>query len=150
MGYPWSANDILTAADLNAAIESGIVTTGLTLDTYTPVVTQSNTPTSTVESAKYHTVAGMTHVVAHVAITSNGTASNAVRMSLPVASTSYRCQGIGGVYDASAATWYFGMALFVTSTTVEFRPNASAALGAASFTAALASGDVVFLNCQYT
>lgn len=151
MAYPWSANDILTAADLNAAINTGIVSTGLTLSTYTPVVVQSNTPTLTVETAKYHTVAGMTHVVAHVAITGTGTANNAIRISLPVASNSYRCQGIGMVYDASAGTYYSGAAIFVTTTTVEIRPNGVPALGAtsSSMTAALASGDVVSINLQY-
>lgn len=150
MPYPWSANDILTAADLNAAIDSGIVTTGLTLDTYTPVVTQSNTPTLTVEKASYHTVAGMTHVVAHVNITSAGTAANAVVISLPVAATSYRMQGTGAIYDASANLWYNGVAIFATATTVVIVPNASATgLGASSFTAALASGDKVCIVLQY-
>lgn len=150
-GYPWSTNDILTAADLNAAIGTGIVSTGLTLSTYTPVVTQSNTPTLTVEKASYHTVAGMTHVVAHVNITSAGTAANAVVISLPIAATSFRCQGTLAIFDASASTWYHGAAIFQTdgSHVVGFANATTAALGAASFTAALASGDKVCINLQY-
>lgn len=150
MAYPWSAHDILTASDLNAAIDSGIVTTGLTPDTYTPVVVQSNTPTLTVEYAKYHTVAGLTHVVAHVIVTSAGTAGNAVRISVPVAANSYRVQGVGMIYDASASTYYSGVAVFVSSTTVEIRAHGqTGALGVSAFTAALANGDLVAINLQY-
>lgn len=150
MPYPWSAHDILTAADLNAAINAGIVTTGLTLSNYTPVVTQSNTPTQSVEYAKYHTVAGMHHVVASVALTGAGTAAQPVRITLPVAATSFRCQGVGAIFDASASTWYSGVAVFVSTTVVQFYPNAATSpLGVASFAAALASSDLVSIDLQY-
>lgn len=40
MGYPWTANDILTAADLNAAISTGVISTGLAAwSTWTPTWT---------------------------------------------------------------------------------------------------------------
>jgi hypothetical protein len=44
MPYPWTAHDILTAADLNAAIATGIVSTGLGAWTpYTPSWTAATT-----------------------------------------------------------------------------------------------------------
>jgi hypothetical protein len=150
MPYPWSAHDVLTASDLNAAIGTGIVTTGLTLSSYTPTLTQSATVTKTVEFASYHTVAGITSVVVSMNVTGTGTAANAVLIGVPVAQSSFRAQGQGAIFDASTSTWYHGVAVFVSSTVVQIFPNASTtALGVSSFTAALASGDKVCLNLQY-
>jgi hypothetical protein len=150
MAYPWSSHDLLTASDLNAAFDTAVVSTGLTLDTYTPTLTQSGAVTKTVEFASYHTVAGITHVVVSLSVTGTGTAANAVQIGVPVAQTSFRLQGVGSIFDASVSTWYHGIAVFVSSTVVQIFPNASTtALGATSFTAALASGDKVCLNLQY-
>lgn len=155
MGYPWTANDILTAADLNAAIGTGIVKTGLGAPaSWTPVVTQSNTPTLTVEYAAYQKVGRWAQVLVSVNITSAGTANNAVLCTFPSAAgtlSSYRVLGSGAIYDASAGLWYSGNVYYNSATTFAIAANGQTNLGAAgtSFTAALANGDKVSAAFQF-
>lgn len=155
MAYPWTANDILTAADLNAAIATGIVKTGLNAPTaWTPVITQSNTPTLSVEYAAYQKVGRWSQVLVSVNITSAGTANNAVLCTFPSAAgtlSSYRILGAGAIYDASAGLWYSGGVYYASATTFAIAANGQANLGltGTSFAAALANGDKVSASFQF-
>lgn len=144
------AGHILTSADFDTLFPTGVVAPA----TWTPVVTQSNTPTLSVEYAAYQKVGRWVTAVVSVNITSAGTASNAVTMTFPAAAgtlTPYRVLGYGAIYDASAAAWYQGMVQYLTATTFVIVQHANASgLGAAgSFTAALANGDKVAASFQF-
>ena len=138
------AGHILTSADFDTLVPTGVAAPG----SYTPVVTQSNTPTLSVEYAAYQKVGRWVQVLISVNITANGTANNAVACTFPAAAgtlASYRCLGVGAIYDASAGLWYFGQIQYASATTFNIVANGQPALGAAasSFTAALANGDKV-------
>lgn len=121
--------------------------------TYVPTLTQSATPTKNVEYAGWFKVGRWVTVSLSLAVTSAGTAANAVVIGLPSAAgtpASYRNIGGGSIYDASANFWYTGAAIWQSASTFVIIPNAAATgLGASSFTAALASGDVVTATLSY-
>lgn len=87
--------------------------------TFTPTLTQSNTPTKTVTYASYLKLGRMVtgHVV--MTVTSAGTAANPIIVGLPVAmaGTGNLVIGSGWVYDASGVIGYSGALIRVTSTT---------------------------------
>lgn len=146
----FSAGHILTAADFDTLFPTGIGLPG----TWTPVVTQSNTPTLSVEYAAYQKVGRWVNVLVSVNITSAGTASNGVTCTFPAAAgtlSSYRVLGQGAIFDASASLWYSGVALWNSATTFTINANGQGPLGSAgtSFTAALASGDKVAASFQF-
>lgn len=126
MAYPWSANDILTAADLNAAIGTGIVSTGLgAWTTYTPTFTQSATITKTVSRASYIKIGRLVIGDVVLAATSAGTAANIVKVGLPVASvgTASPVSCSAYFYDASATTRYVLAGYASSSTELAFLYN---------------------------
>jgi hypothetical protein len=93
----WSAGDILTAADLNAI---GV------WESYTPVLSQNGTRTATVNYAKYTQINKLCVVNVDLTCTTSGSASNEIRVSLPVAATSSAtaldaANGSGFFYDDS-------------------------------------------------
>jgi hypothetical protein len=144
------AGHILTSADFDTLFPTGVAAPA----TYTPVVTQSNTPTLSVEYAAYQKVGRWVQVLISVNITANGTANNAIVCTFPAAAgtlSSYRCLGTGAVYDASAALWYSGQVSYNTATTFVIIPNGVPALGAtgSTMTAALANGDKVSASLQF-
>jgi hypothetical protein len=156
MAYPWSANDILTAADLNAAISTGIVSTGLGAWTsYTPTVTQSGAVTKTVTVGSYIKIGRLVIFSLDLAITGTGTASNNVIVSLPVtAAAANQIVGSGIIFDSSASTVYAGVAhLNSTSSfglwSASTDGSPSQFLGLRVFTAALASGDAIRVSGMY-
>lgn len=121
---------------------------------YTPVLTQSNTPTLSVEYAGYYQVDKFVTVILSVAPTSAGTASQPVLCTFPPkAPQPYRCLGTAAIFDASVSTWYQGMALWNNATTFKIQAHntaAAAPLGAGGgFTAALASGDLFVAQLNY-
>lgn len=156
MGYPWGTNDTLTAADLNAAIGTGIVSTGLgALTAWTPVITQSATCTHTEEYAAWFKVGRKATVFLSAGITSAGTAANVVLCTFPSAIgtvINFRCVGVAGIFDTSAGTWYNGMAIWNSATTFKIQAHntaSAAALGnGGGFTAALASGDLLVAQLE--
>lgn len=150
MAYPWSANDILTAADLNAAIGTGIVSTGLGAWTsFTPTLTQSVTVTKTVTYARYIKIGRLCAFYLNLAVTGSGTASNVVVIGLPLTAgqTDSMIIGSGFILDTSVSTLYTGTCSTASTTTFTMFPNSTDgntnSLGARVFTAGLASGDSV-------
>lgn len=141
------AGHILTSADFDTLFPTGVGA----LASYTPVVTQSNTPTISSEYAAYMKIGRKTDIFLSIGITSAGTANNAVLCTFPAAIgtiANFRSVGTAAIFDASASIWYTGVALWNSATTFKIQANADAAaspLGAtgADFTAALASGDLL-------
>lgn len=141
----------LSGAKIRASDLATIFPTGTDAWTsYTPVITQSNTPTISVEFAQWMKIGRLLVVQLSVSITSAGTAANAVLCTFPSAAgsiASFRRVGGGAIFDGSASTWYEGMALWNNATTFKIQAHNTAAatpLGAGGgFTAALASGDLV-------
>lgn len=158
MAYPWSANDILTAADLNAAISTGIISTGLTASsTYTPTWTQSATISKTVNAGLYCRRGPWVDWAVALAATSAGTAANKISVSLPVAT--YNTQLMIGeffFFDQSTGKFYSGVVSNDTTTTARFIVGKSDAvvsdyLGTTNggFALAIASGDLLFATGSY-
>ena len=145
-----------TDTDLYYAYNGGWVRFGALTGwtSYTPTLTQSSAVTKTVNYAKYEKVGRMVSVVITLSVTGTGTASNAVTISLPFTATSSTGFGNGYIYDSSAGLVYPGIVEFSTTTTAAFYPASATAgggsyLGATTFTAALASGDIIKLGCTY-
>lgn len=118
---------------------------------WTPTVTQSGSVTVTVTNAVYWRLGRLVLATARLDVTGSGTGANGVVVSLPVtAAASNRICGTGMILDSSASTFYSGMALQQSTTTCAIIPhNATSSLGAAAFTAGLASGDVIYVNLSY-
>jgi hypothetical protein len=153
MAYPWTAHDILTAADLNDAIGTGIVKTGLSAGTdFTPTLVQSGAVTKTVNYARYTKIGRYVLVNYYLTVTGSGTGANVIFLGLPLAAATsgLACVGTGMVFDSSASTFWHGPAIVATSTTVKFAAyNAGNYLGAAGMTAGLASGDILSAFIAY-
>lgn len=149
MAFPWSANDILTAADLNTAFG------GSSTGTYTPTLTQSATVTKTTTYAGYSRIGNWIHGTVALTVTGTGTAANAVTVGLPVACVTGAniVIGTGFIFDASTGTaLYKGILLLSSTTTAQFAVTSTATggrLGTEAFTAALASGDLVNYDFSY-
>lgn len=136
MAYPWTANDILTAADLNAAIGSGIVSTGLGAWTsYIPTWTSSGTAVSlgngTITGA-YAKVGRIVHwrfSLTMGSTTTYGTGNYFI--SLPTAalalSTLPLCNSV--IVDTSAGTRYSRTGHLWTTTTALFGSEGGTIVG---------------------
>lgn len=118
---------------------------------FTPTLTQSATLTKTVNYAKYQRVGRTIFCVINLAITSAGTAGNAILVGLPVTAAS--SSGIVGVfrYFDSGSAIYVGTASAdggSTSVTRLFAPSSTAAFGINPAVTA-ASGDTVEVSITY-
>jgi hypothetical protein len=119
------------------------------LTSWTPTVTQSGPVTVTVTYARYQRIGRKVKCWFKLDVTGSGTAANAVIIGgLPfTAASSGFVVGAGEINDVSVPS-RFGALLFLGSTTtIEFHSVGSTAndnrLGVTSFTAGLASGDIV-------
>lgn len=127
MAYPWSANDILTAADLNAAISTGIISTGLGAWTsYTP--TWSGTLGNGTLSAAYQKVGRLVNF--RIQLTWGSTTSHAAAaqtFTVPVTAAA-ASQWVGGVrcYDSSATTSFMRHVILNTTTQLAILSEAGA------------------------
>lgn len=126
------------------------------LPAWTPVVVQGATPTLTVSYSTYQRIGRMVYFQTVVSITSAGTASNVVTISLPVTAlntSTYQIIGNGVIVDASAVLKYNAQLRFATTTTMKFdfvgASTDPSYLGLTNFTAALASGDIISATGQY-
>lgn len=117
--------------------------------TWTPTLTQSAAVTKTVGYASYYKIGRMLTFSWYLTATAAGTASNAIRVSIPVYTAAYandNIVGSGYVYDASANVVYGGPVTMFSTTEVAFYVGSGAVanrLGIAGMTAALANGDVI-------
>ncbi len=139
----WTAAT-LTESDINTYLmhEGGAWTS------WTPVVTQSNTPTITNTRSRYARAGRLIHFSIILTVTSAGTAANAILVSLPVtaASSSFVGMGTGYLFDASSSTYYpFFMAAASTTTfgLNRMQETTTPTLGVSGFSAALANGDLI-------
>lgn len=122
---------------------------------YTPTLTQSATVTKTVTYAKYMKIGRKVTVIVALAVTGAGTAANDVAIGLPVTGVfpDFLMLGVGEVFDTSAGGLYKGFVeIQGGGTTVKLltaHATTLGALGGTTFTAALASGDVVRFSATY-
>lgn len=140
----------LTSAQMNTYAKH----TGDAWNTYTPAIVQSGTVTKTTNYAAYWRGGRKISVNVLCTMTGSGTSSNIVTVSLPVtAKTGSVAFGSGYIYDASTGIYYPGIAYLATASTIAFidstQSSTSPTLGAAGFTAALASGDIVNFSMTY-
>lgn len=122
-----------------------------TLQSYTPTLTQSGAVTKTVTQALYKQMGRWSAGIIDLAITGSGTGGNPVLVGLPsaVSASTNAVIGQGYVFDTSAGLFYGGIALASTTTVISLLPtnaDPSSVLGAATFTAALASGDRISIR----
>jgi hypothetical protein len=119
--------------------------------TWTPQVDQGATTNiaKTVNVARYKEIGKFVEFEMRLAITGTGTASAKVTFTLPVAAkwTGNMNVGWGGILDSSVPTDFQRVGALDTgsATKVGFRASSPTSfLGASSFTAALASGDIIY------
>lgn len=126
MPYPWSVNDVLTASDLNAAIGTGIVSTGLGAWTsYTPTWTSTGTAPAlgnAVNGSGYWQAGKL--VVARIKITFGSTSTygtGTYAFGLPVTASGNSVATFGMAcecLDLSASTRVLRFPLIETTTTI--------------------------------
>jgi hypothetical protein len=119
-----------------------------------PTVTQNVAVTVTMTRGRYRIIGKQVVVSYQLAVTSSGTAANAVTVTIPAAiqspTTATILAGQFVILDASAGLLYTGAPYANTATGIQGIPhNAAAALGAGGFTAALANGDTIWLAATY-
>lgn len=118
---------------------------------FTPTFTQSVTITKTVLTATYMQIGKL--VICQVAMnaTSAGTATNAVRVGLPIAArASNAVFGVGQLYDASTTTRYICGMFGMSATEVAFGINGvSSDVWGNSPNLAIASGDQMNYTVTY-
>lgn len=121
--------------------------------TYTPTLTQSGAVTKTVTASGYVRLGRMVWGYVDLACTGSGTGANPVVIGLPItaALSTGVIGGIGYINDASASTVYVGAPTLSSTTTFSMygTGGVSGVLGAAQFTAALVSTDVVRASFMY-
>jgi hypothetical protein len=166
MAYPatpktWSSGDVLTAAQLNAELRDALLAAfplagGVGVWTsFTPTITQSGAVTKTVTYARYFRIGRLIIAQAKLDLTGAGTAANDVTISTLPATAAFGTTmeiGTGVIYDASATLAYKATVMLVSTTQIRFRPantTTSGTLGSDTFTAALASGDVISFSIMY-
>jgi len=144
---------VLSEADINTYLmgEGGAWTS------WTPTATQSGSVPVTVTAAGYARHGRLIHFRAVLAVTGSGTGANTVVFSLPVACAGGHNLnsplGQGLIIDSSASLWYPGILVRGSTTSnayiVADTTAVNSYLGAAGFTAGLASGDTIFLQGWY-
>jgi len=117
---------------------------------YTPTITQTNTPTKTTNYAKYLQIGRTVFVNVHVTFTSAGTAGGRIRCSLPIAvgNSSILQIGSGWFFDSGTA-YYPGAAILWDVNTVELYTHASANAFGASPAVTIANTDELCFSLIY-
>lgn len=119
---------------------------------YTPTLTQAGTVTKTVTYARYIKLGRMVTVQAYLVVTGSGSSATLIEVTLPfTAAQSGIVVGNFYIYDA-APTPVNRLGAAVLSTTGKVAgilDNQAGYMGAAGFTAALASSDSVLFNATY-
>jgi hypothetical protein len=158
----WSTGDPITAAELDTHIRDNMdylqqefVAKLGQWTSYVPTVTQSGSVSKTVTYSRYLQFGKFVTWGFVIAITGSGTSANAVTLSLPataVFGSSNRGVGQGGIYDTAPGVSYQGRAVLNSTTTIAFVPSnvtTGGYLGSHTFTAALASGDIIEGQISY-
>ena len=141
----------LTEADINTYLmgEGGAWTS------WTPTVTQSGAVTVTNTRSRYARYGRTIHFSLELTVTGTGTGSNAIIVSLPVtAADSSGASGITGhIRDDSSGINYAFIGYGTSTTTFRLKSTSTdgalGLLGSTTFTAALASGDLIFASGTY-
>lgn len=164
MGYTaprtWVAGEFVDEAMLNEQIRDNLLAAfPLGVDAWTsfiPTLTQSATVTKTDTYAKYQRIGRLIHAQVNLSVTGSGTAANDVVVGLPVAAaTTSLMIGTGLIYDSSANLVYPAIAeINAAALTIKMRSTVVGGtnptfLGSTSFTAGLASGDLVRYEVTY-
>lgn len=112
------------------SLKSSEVNDFLVWTTFTGVVKQPGTLSTSSNVCRYAKVNKLIHVSFSFAIISNGTASNRVEVNLPVAavSTSARSIGFGEIVDFSTSTRYNVIPVLNSTTTVVFLTSSATSL----------------------
>lgn len=150
MAYPWTANDILTAADLNAAISTGIISTGLGAWTgYTPTWASSGTAVSLVNGTitgryiKIGRYVAFTGKMTAGSSTTFGTGSYSWTTPTSMDATSGNVPSFyATIVDASPAARYMRTGILVSGTAFQFFSEAGTVVGQTS-PMTWASGDTI-------
>lgn len=123
---------------------------------YTPTLVQSGAVTKTLNYSKYTKTGRDVTAQVIMAVTGTGTASNQVRIGLPVAAASAAGHTVGSawIYDASTGNLFKGLAVLDNAnyvTILDTSVNTIARLGeaASAFAVALAASDLVSMEIQY-
>lgn len=125
------------------------------LTSWTPTVTQSGSVTVTNTRSVYQRIGRLIHWEMKLTVTGSGTSANAIVIGgLPAtaATSAVPCGSSGWVFDSSASTNFFGIPYLASTTTIQFvveTGTPSSFLGAAGFTSALASGDILLFQGFY-
>jgi len=145
----WSAA-ALAESDINTYLmgEGGAWTS------WSPTITQSGSVTYSGAYGGYGRWGRKIVAQGEFNITGTGTAANIVTVALPAtAANAGQPIGQGWIFDASTGFFHYGQLITQTTTTASFliQTNGAAAtfLGTTSFTAALASGDIIGVNLCY-
>lgn len=120
--------------------------------TYTPSLQQGGNVSKTVTYARYFKLGRFVTAEVSLAVTGAGSSSTAVEVGLPVtAATSNIIVGTFYLSDATGPAVYLGAAVLASTGTVAGIASGTngSQLGVAGFTAALASGDAVFMSIAY-
>lgn len=151
--------DVNTVTVYNGSAWSTVGPVHGALLTWTPVVVQSATPTLTVQNASYVRIGRMIVGNFQIALTSSGTAGNAITLTLPVTAAANQT-AIGSGYLVDTSTGFFYSAVLVPADTTKtwfldtaINAGASTAVtmgsGASTFNAALATGDSLVGSFHY-
>ena len=118
---------------------------------YTPSLQQGGNVSKTVTYARYIKLGRLVIAEIYLQVTGSGSSSTAIEVGLPVtAAQSIMSTGTFRVYDASVPTNRTGIAVLANTGEVSgLMDNVTNYMGAAGFTAALASGDSVIVNVTY-
>lgn len=123
---------------------------------WTPAITQSFAVAATVNLGRYWINGRRCKCEFQLTCTGFGSASNAIVISgLPVtANASVGAQGYGYLYDASASNSFPFIVTLGSTTTIKLSSTSANAadlsLGVTSFTAALATNDIINATFEYT
>lgn len=118
---------------------------------YTPSLQQGGNVSKTVTYARYIKLGRLVIAEIYLQVTGSGSSSTAIEVGLPAtAAQSIVSAGTFRVYDASVPTNRTGIAVLANTGEVSgLMDNVTDYMGAAGFTAALASGDSVIVNVTY-
>jgi len=126
----------------------GGTSTGWT--TYSPTITQTNTPTKTTHYAKYKQIGKTVFVNVHVTFTSAGTAGGRIKCSLPIAVGDAGISQIGsGLFFDSGTAYYPGSAILIDANNVELYTHASANAFGSSPAVTIANNDELNFSLTY-